>query len=129
VADEITSRERTLAREILAAVAQQVDQGGALKAATVGTVALALARYRVELDAARAEQGAPADVAEVASLSQREREVVNGLRAGVRPSDIAKRLCVSRFTVRNHLKHAFLKLGVHSQVELLSKLGGHNGRG
>lgn len=56
-------------------------------------------------------------------LSQRELDVVQALSRGLRLSDIARVLGISSHTARNHLKHVFRKLGVHSQVELLSWLG------
>ena len=64
---------------------------------------------------------------DLTSLSQRERDVVNALCRGLRLSDIAKVLGISNHTARNHLKHVFRKLGVHSQVELLSLIGRRTG--
>jgi DNA-binding CsgD family transcriptional regulator len=57
-------------------------------------------------------------------LSPMERRVAEMLRAGIRVSDIARQLHISHHTARNHLKHVFRKLGVHSQVELLALIGG-----
>lgn len=54
-------------------------------------------------------------------LSPREREVLGELVAGGRVSDVARRLSISKHTVRNHLKALFSKLAVHSQSELLAK--------
>jgi len=59
---------------------------------------------------------------ELASLTNREREVVELIAAGYRVANIAKRLFISQYTVRNHLKRIFSKLGVASQAELLEKL-------
>lgn len=53
-------------------------------------------------------------------LSDREREVVRGLYAGRSPQLIAQSLSISQYTVRNHLRSIYSKLGVHSQRELLS---------
>lgn len=64
---------------------------------------------------------------DLTALSQRERDVVNALCRGLRLSDIAKVLGISNHTARNHLKHVFRKLGVHSQVELLSMIGRRTG--
>lgn len=55
-----------------------------------------------------------------AALSDRERQVVGGLYAGHSPQQIASRLSISQYTVRNHLRSIYSKLGVHSQRELLS---------
>lgn len=57
-------------------------------------------------------------------LTKRERGVLDLLAAGVRMPVIAARLSISQHTARNHLKHVFRKLGVHSQVELLARLRG-----
>jgi DNA-binding CsgD family transcriptional regulator len=64
---------------------------------------------------------------DLSMLSQRERDVVLALRRGLRLSDIARVLGISNHTARNHLKHVFRKLGVHSQVELLSVIGARAG--
>jgi len=59
--------------------------------------------------------------AEMARLSEREREVFGLLVDGLRVGQVAKALFVSEHTVRNHLKSIFDKLDVHSQSELLGK--------
>lgn len=68
----------------------------------------------------QAAGGAPSAVAVWALLSEREREVVRGLYAGHSPQAIAESLSISQYTVRNHLRSIYSKLGVHSQRELLS---------
>lgn len=50
-------------------------------------------------------------------LSLRETEVVQRVVAGRSVRDIAGELHLSPHTVRNHLKAAYRKLGVHSQAE------------
>jgi DNA-binding CsgD family transcriptional regulator len=59
------------------------------------------------------------------ALSPREQEVLAELRAGGRVPSIAKRLSISRVTVRNHLQRIFWKLGVHSQSELIEHVREH----
>jgi DNA-binding NarL/FixJ family response regulator len=61
---------------------------------------------------------------EVSRLSARERDVLDLILAGKRPTRIAKALFVSPHTVRNHLKALFRKLGVHSQDQLREKCRG-----
>jgi DNA-binding NarL/FixJ family response regulator len=63
------------------------------------------------------------DAGDLDRLSQREREVLTLLAVGHPPKEIAVRLGLAANTVRNHVKAIFLKLRVHSQVELLVKLG------
>jgi DNA-binding CsgD family transcriptional regulator len=73
------------------------------------------------------ESDPPPAAFDLSALSQREREVVSALCRGLRLSDIARLLGISNHTARNHLKHVFRKLGVHSQVELLSMIGRRSG--
>lgn len=65
----------------------------------------------------------PALRAALSSLSRRETEVLRLLLQNRRPTTIAKELSRSVHTVRNQLKAIFRKLNVHSQEELLSRLG------
>lgn len=62
--------------------------------------------------------------ATLAGLRPREQEVVHLLFEHCRVPAIAERLGISPQTVRNHLKHVFLQLGVHSQQELMARLRG-----
>lgn len=63
----------------------------------------------------------------IKQLSAREGEIVEHLSSGRRVPEIAVALTISPNTVRNHLKSVFRKLGVSSQVELLSLLSGSSG--
>ena len=54
-------------------------------------------------------------------LSRRELDVLEALACGESTADVARRLCISGNTVRNHLSHAMLKLGVHNRLEAVSK--------
>ena len=60
----------------------------------------------------------------LAELSAREREVLARLVAGERVPTMAKGLCISQHTVRNHLKSLFRKLGAGSQSELIERVRG-----
>jgi len=62
---------------------------------------------------------------ELARLSAREREVTRLLALGTPISGVAVALERSPHTVRSHVKNVFVKLRVHSQIALLSKLAGH----
>jgi len=55
-------------------------------------------------------------------LSPRQSEVLRRLLRGERVRIIARELCVSHSTVRNHLSTIYRKLGVHSQPELLARM-------
>ena len=54
-----------------------------------------------------------------ATLSRREREVINLLGEGLRNKDIAERLSISETTVRHHLSAVYSKLGVSDRLELV----------
>lgn len=51
-------------------------------------------------------------------LSQRELEIYNLCLSRRNPRQIAQRLSISIFTVRNHLQSIYRKLGVHTRSEL-----------
>jgi DNA-binding NarL/FixJ family response regulator len=61
---------------------------------------------------------------ELAALSAREHQVLELLVDGLRVTQIAKRLCISTHTVRNHLKTLYRKLDVHSQAALIEHARG-----
>ena len=52
------------------------------------------------------------------SLSLREQEILRLVVEGKRVSTMAERLFLSEHTIRNHLKHVYRKMGVHSASEL-----------
>jgi DNA-binding NarL/FixJ family response regulator len=52
-------------------------------------------------------------------LSTRQLEVMKLFTEGVSDSDIAERLFLSIYTVNNHRKNSFKKLGVHSMSEFM----------
>jgi DNA-binding NarL/FixJ family response regulator len=74
--------------------------------------------------AAAARQAERARDSMLEQLSPREREILEAVAAGKRVGAIARAFTISPYTVRNHLKAIFRKLGVHSQVELLAQLHG-----
>ena len=55
-------------------------------------------------------------------LSGREAEVVAALLRGLRNAEIARELFITEWTVKDHLKHVFSKLGVRSRGGLLKTL-------
>jgi DNA-binding CsgD family transcriptional regulator len=54
------------------------------------------------------------------ALTQRERQVVAALIAGLDTRAVTEQLFISRHTVQDHLKSVFDKVGVHSRRELLA---------
>jgi DNA-binding NarL/FixJ family response regulator len=63
-------------------------------------------------------QVSPEERVKMASLTDREREVVTLIGEGLRNQQIADRLCISVITVRHHLSSIFSKLGVSDRFEL-----------
>lgn len=59
-----------------------------------------------------------------ASLTEAELRVVRLAAEGLTNEQVAARLCLSRYTVETHLKHAFAKLGVESRAELAALAAG-----
>ena len=55
-----------------------------------------------------------------ASLSRRQREVLELLANGIPAREIAVRLGLAETTVRNHIRHLLRKLGCHSQLEAVA---------
>ncbi|MBF9069751.1 response regulator transcription factor [Streptacidiphilus fuscans] len=56
------------------------------------------------------------DAERLATLSAREREVLDGLAAGLSRAEIGRRLFLSTNTVRSHVQNLMTKLDVHSSV-------------
>ena len=59
--------------------------------------------------------------AQLQSLTQRERDVLRRVAAGVSSRDIARELGISYTTVRTHIRSLGRKLGVHSKLEATAK--------
>lgn len=63
----------------------------------------------------------PENVKRLDELSEREREVCDQLLKGHSATEVGETLHISPHTVRNHMKAIFRKLGVSSQLELISR--------
>jgi DNA-binding CsgD family transcriptional regulator len=79
------------------------------------------ARTAVMLEAARAPELAPL-IADSYGLTARERRVTGLVAQGLPTREIAKRLYLSPFTVQDHLKSVFDKVGVRTRGELVATL-------
>jgi DNA-binding NarL/FixJ family response regulator len=51
-------------------------------------------------------------------LTDRQREIAELVAEGLREAEIAARLGISRYTVRNHKQVIYSKLGVENAVEM-----------
>ena len=52
------------------------------------------------------------------ALTRREREVARMAAEGASARAIAERLCISERTAEAHIAHVYLKLDIHSRIEL-----------
>ncbi|HEV7449821.1 MAG TPA: LuxR C-terminal-related transcriptional regulator [Pseudonocardiaceae bacterium] len=72
------------------------------------------------------QHAAPADVAALVfhahGLTARERQLARLLLEGLPNTEIAQRLYISIYTVRDHVKAVLDKLGVHSKRELIASI-------
>jgi two-component system response regulator DesR len=59
-------------------------------------------------------------LAKAPPLSEREREVMGLVAAGLQNKEIAQKLGISPATVRNHVQNILQKLEVHSKLEAVS---------
>ncbi|MFN8592250.1 MAG: LuxR C-terminal-related transcriptional regulator [Thermomicrobiales bacterium] len=83
-------------------------------------------RTAVIVEVARAPELAPL-LLQAYDLSPREREVVRLVLGGQSTAEIAAHLFVSPFTVQDHLKAVFAKVGVRSRRELVARILGEQG--
>jgi len=67
---------------------------------------------------------APTPAGDLARLSPRERDVIDGLLAGRSAKQVAARLGLSRHTVGDYVKAVYRKLGVDSRGELMARFIG-----
>ncbi|MFD9406224.1 response regulator transcription factor [Streptomyces sp. NPDC059989] len=70
------------------------------------------------------DPGAPAEVADSQALdllTQREREILEAVRAGLTNRLIGRKFEISEATVKRHLHNAYRKLGATSRVQALNK--------
>jgi len=59
-------------------------------------------------------------------ISDSEMRVINLLYNGFQPIDIASKLFLSPYTVKNHIRNACTRLGLHSKTELIIYAKDHN---
>jgi DNA-binding CsgD family transcriptional regulator len=102
------ARKRTAARRALETAGAEFD--------ALGSPGWA-GQARDELDLLGAKGAAPAG-----GLTAAEQRVVDLAASGLSNKQIARRLFVAVHTVEVHLAHAYAKLGVHSRVQLASRL-------
>ena len=62
-------------------------------------------------------------------LSEREIEIMDWVRKGKTNAEIGSILCISSYTVKNHLHQIFRKLDVYNRVQAVSKVERRPGHG
>ncbi|MCW2668270.1 MAG: Response regulator containing a CheY-like receiver domain and an DNA-binding domain [Frankiales bacterium] len=95
-----------------------VDPSSGFAVVPGGTASLHTATVASWIDRLPTVQQRPA----LATLTDREREIVARLVGAQRVAVIARELFLSQSTVRNHLTAVYRKFGVRSQIELLELL-------
>ena len=55
------------------------------------------------------------------TLTDREREVLGLLAAGLGPAEIGRELSISPRTVATHVEHIYSKLGVHTRAQAVAR--------
>lgn len=63
----------------------------------------------------------PAAPGPAPQLTPRQREILGLLAEGQPVKTVARRLCLTEPTVRNHVRHLLLALGAHSQLEAVAR--------
>ncbi len=61
------------------------------------------------------------DTQNTQDLSPREKDVLKLVTEGMNNTEIAHKLCISRYTVETHLRNIFHKLDIHSRQKLVVK--------
>ena len=77
------------------------------------------ARLLGEISEASRPKKPDPEAAKIATLTEREREVVTFVGEGLKNRQIAQRLFISEWTVRHHITSIFSKLEVSDRVELM----------
>ena len=73
------------------------------------------------VEAAHRHQLAPL-IADAYGLTEREQAVTQLIAPGLPTDEIARRLFLSPYTVQDHLKAVFAKVGVRSRGELVARI-------
>lgn len=76
----------------------------------------------LESEDPQALSGYEAEISEDHGLSKREAEIMDWVKMGKTNAEIGSILCISSFTVKNHLQHIFKKLAVYNRMQAVSKI-------
>jgi DNA-binding NarL/FixJ family response regulator len=104
---------------------KQVSADAVLRAVAAASTGLFVLSPALLVEVLRAADPIPAEAspahgARWYGLTGRQREIVDGVAAGLSNKAIARRLGISPETVKTHLQHVFEHEGVHGRVALLA---------
>ncbi len=68
------------------------------------------------------QNGYESEISEDHGLSKREAEIMDWVKMGKTNAEVGSILCISSFTVKNHLQHIFRKLAVYNRMQAVSKI-------
>ena len=78
-----------------------------------------MARVLSQMSGGSKKQKLDPEAVKIASLTEREREVLSWIGQGLKNKEIADKLFISEWTVRHHITSIFAKLEVSDRVELI----------
>jgi DNA-binding NarL/FixJ family response regulator len=90
---------------------------GMFRRAVAGELVLPADELPTLVDQLRSARREHSEPERLATLTQREREILRALSEGASTHDLAQRLQISPQTVQSHVKNILAKLGVHTKVE------------
>ncbi len=124
----LTVREREVLRRIANGqstrqIAKDLDIASSTARTHANNVLVKLgARSRVQAAAATSPpphpRARPREPDPLATLTRRERDVLRCMVGGITQAEMAECLCLSRHTVRTHVRNILVKLGAHSTLEV-----------
>jgi DNA-binding NarL/FixJ family response regulator len=105
--------QKDRAFEVLVGAIERVNAGDAWIDPTL------MARVLTEMSGAGRNKTVDPEAAKIATLTDREREVLTLIGEGLKNKEIAEKLFISEWTVRHHITSIFAKLEVSDRVELI----------
>ncbi len=105
--------QKDRAFEVLVGAIERVNAGDAWLDPSL------MARVLTEMSGASRNKTSDPETAKIATLTDREREVLTLIGDGLKNKEIANKLFISEWTVRHHITSIFAKLEVSDRVELI----------
>ncbi|MEW6126341.1 MAG: response regulator transcription factor [Acidobacteriota bacterium] len=105
--------QKDRAFEVLVGAIERVNAGEAWLDPTL------MAKVLNQMSAAGKAKKVDPEEAKIATLTEREREVLEHIGQGLKNKEIADKLFISEWTVRHHITSIFSKLEVSDRVELI----------